>query len=125
MGKFKDKKADEDFKEMMEPTRAEVEDLRLKLTKYQQIRINGKLQTKFEQYCKTFGVVSFNEFGSLVIHNAEDYTRLRKINEKLESRQYLEREEYLKTHPEEREEMRQQFSEMNKIMSLKFGITHE
>lgn len=119
--KKKNKEAEEEFFNP-EPTRSEAEELRLKLTKYEQTRINGRLQTKFEQYCKVNGVLYFDENGVVVITNPTEYTRLRKMNEKLESMQSHEQEAYLKTHPEEQEKLLSLRKTMQEEMNKKFSI---
>lgn len=118
----KQHKADEEFKEMNEPTRQEVEDLRRHLAAYEQVRIRGKLQRKFDQYCKTLGIISFNSFGEVMVAQPRDYHRMNQINEKLEQLERTEQEAYLLTHPEEKEKVKAQFAQMNKEMSKKFGI---
>ena len=108
-----------------EPTREEVENLRLTLSKYTQIRINGKLQRRFDQYCKTMGVIQFDEHGNVSIFNPTEYHRLNEINEKLETIEWHEKEAYLDTHPEEQAKMLELRKKMNAEMYAKFGIKHE
>lgn len=116
------KEGGDSYKEMFEPTKEEVNDLKQKLLGYEQKRINGKLQSRFEQYCKVNGVIYFNEFGDTVVTNPTEYTRLRAINELVRGLEARETEAYLQTHPEEAVKAKEKADEMRASMAARFSV---
>lgn len=115
------KKPKEEFSEKWKPTKSDAEDLRQKLAPYKQERINGKLQTKFDQYCKTVGVISFDEHGDIIVHQSNDYKHLSDIYYKLQALQWRENEDYMETHPEERKAFTESIKAMGEGLRKKYA----
>lgn len=99
---YKKKKDDEEDKPKWYPTNHDVEDMKNNLKGYEQIRINGRIQTKFDQYCKTIGVLYFDDFGERVIYQPNDYKRLSDIYWKLKGKEDADNQYLLDTNPEAR-----------------------
>lgn len=116
MAKFKDKQ--EDSRPKWYPSNNDVADLKQKLEGYKQIRINTKLQTCFDQHCKTLGIISFDEGGYRIMHNPTEYLYLSKINEKLEAQKNAANEHFLETHPEERIKLFDRIKNMGKLFKI-------
>lgn len=112
------RKPQEESRPKWYPNNNDVADLKEKLSHYTQIRINTKLQTRFDQHCKTLGIISFNEAGYKIMHNPTDYNYLSKINERLEGKQNADNEVYLEQHPEEREKLFEKIKNMGKLFKL-------
>lgn len=101
------------------PTHNDVKDLAGKLSVYKQERVNGKLQSKFDLYCKSIGVIGFDEYGGVIVYQPEDYKRLSDIYWKYDKQENNARVEYLEKHPEARQEIMNRLKEMRK--SFGFG----
>lgn len=115
MAKFKQ----EDAKPKWYPTHNDVKDLGEKLKDYKQIRVNGKLQSRFDLYCKSIGVIGFDEYGGVIVYQPEDYKRLSDIYWKYDKQENNARMEYLESHPEAREEIMHRLKEMRKSFGFK------
>lgn len=105
MSKKRGKEADEEANEAFlswSPTRADIQNLEIKLNGFKQERINGKLQSPIYLYMKTIGVISINEFGDPIIHNPTEYRRLSAIEGIINHKKMDAYEAYLQSHPEER-----------------------
>jgi hypothetical protein len=100
-------KTEDTFLEKWEPSRQDAQELRIKLIPHKQEYVGGRLQTSFEMYCKTMGIISFDEWGNKTIHQPSDYHNLLKTHDKIISIKTAEQEEYLRTHPEEQEKFRE------------------
>lgn len=99
MAKFKENKQEQP---KWYPTNNDVADLKEKLRPFKQTRINGKLQTPFNQYCKTVGVIGFDEYGERIVYSPGDYKRLSDIYERGQTQENAANEAFLDQHPEER-----------------------
>lgn len=103
-----------DYETRWHPTSDDVADLKEKLRGYEQIRINGKLQSRFDQYCKTMGIIGFDEFGGVIVYQPEDYKRLSDTYWKYRSIEDAQRLSYLEKHPEERQKIMDRLKETRK-----------
>lgn len=84
------------------PSNNDVSDLKAKLHNYAQTRVNEKLQTAFDQHCKTIGILYFDEYGERVICQPNDYKVLSDIYWKLKGKEDDDNEYRLQTNPEAR-----------------------
>lgn len=100
------------------PTNNDVKDLSEKLSAYKQERVNGKLQSRFDLYCKTVGVIGFDEFGGIIVYQPEDYKRLSDIYWKLKGKEDADTEFRMRNNPEERLAL----VERIKSMGVKFRL---
>lgn len=106
------KKEDEEDVKQPEITSRDIENLRGELKRFPQTRINGRLISPFEQYLISLNVMKYSNDG-VVVHDAVGYTRMSKINSKLELRQFYEDQEHFAAFPEAKE------AQLEKISSLK------
>lgn len=96
------KKTEEEDKPKWYPSNNDVAELKAKLQNYTQTRINGRIQTRFDQHCKTLGILYFDEYGERIIYQPNDYKILSDIYWKLKGKEDADNEYKLKTDPEER-----------------------
>lgn len=101
----KKKKDDEEEKPKWYPSNTDVADLKKKLSTYQQTRINGRIQTTFDQHCKTLGILYFDEFGERIIYQPNDYKVLSDIYWKLKGKEDADNQYRLEQNPEDRLEL--------------------
>lgn len=96
------RKPQEDSRPKWYPSNNDVADLKQKLEGYKQIRINTKLQTRFDQHCKTLGILYFDEYGERIIYQPNDYKVLSDIYWKLKGKEDADNQYVLETNPEAR-----------------------
>lgn len=91
----------EEVEEVKQPeiTSRDIEKLRTDLKPFKQQMINGQLIPAFEQYLCSLGVMKYTNEG-VVVNDAVGYTRMSKINSKLELRQYYEDVDFHEQNPE-------------------------
>jgi hypothetical protein len=113
MSKFKEKE-ETTFKEP-EITTRDIENLRSELKRFPQMKINGALVSPFEQYLCSLGTMKFSNSG-IIVHDAVGYTRMSKINAKLEMKQYYEEEDFMNQNPEARA------AQQTRLNAMKAGL---
>lgn len=106
------KKTEEEDKPKWYPSNNDVEDLKNKLKGYTQTRINGRIQTRFDQHCKTMGILYFDEYGERVIYQPNDYKMLSDIYWKLKGKEDDDNEFIMNTNPVARLAMIEQIKSM-------------
>lgn len=84
------------------PSNNDVANLKAKLQNYSQTRVNGKIQTQFDQHCKTLGILYFDEYGERIIYQPNDYKVLSDIYWKLKGKEDADNQYLLDTNPEAR-----------------------
>lgn len=119
MSKYKEK---EEVAKEVEITRADLDKLRDNLKPFPQKKINDRLTSSFEQYLQSIGVISFKEDGSFVVNAPEGYTRMNRINAKLELIEYYKDKEFLEQNPEAKEEHLKKISGMRASLANKFKV---
>jgi hypothetical protein len=112
------KKTEEEEKPKWYPSNNDVAELKEKLKGYNQTRINGRLQTQFDQHCKTLGILYFDDFGERVISQPNDYKILSDIYWKLKGKEDADTEFRMRNNPEERLAL----VERIKSMGVKFRL---
>lgn len=96
------KKTEEEDKPKWYPSNNDVAELKAKLQNYSQTRINGRLQTAFDQHCKTLGILYFDEYGERIIYQPNDYKVLSDIYWKLKGKEDADNQYMLETNSEAR-----------------------
>lgn len=99
------KKTEEEDKPKWYPSNNDVAELKAKLQNYSQTRINGRIQTRFDQHCKTLGILYFDEYGERIIYQPNDYKVLSDIYWKLKGKEDADNEFILQNNPEKRLEL--------------------
>ena len=107
------KEANEEFKQIFEPTREDADALRISLSTITQKRISGRLYSRFDQYLENKQVVRITEDG-LSVRDPAEYTRLSKTYQKMQGIAHYKAEELMKTHPEERVKFIEMIKEMGR-----------
>ena len=116
MNKSWDKKKKEESVKSPEITDKEIEQLRDNLQTFPQKRIGKKLIAPFHLYLASINVIRITEEGGIVVQDPAGYTRLSKINAKVELLDYYKHQDYLNTFPEERTK------HINKILEMRKGL---
>lgn len=91
-----------EFEALTEPTREEIDALRVALTTVSQKRIFGKLYPRIDLYAEARGYVRIAEDG-FHVRDPKEYTRLRQMHKKIQDQDHRKREQLFEQFPEERQ----------------------
>lgn len=95
----------------------EINDLREALKPYKQKRIQGVLVSRFDQYLLDIGTTVMRD-GDIRVKDPAGYTRMSKINAKMEILDDYRTEDIFKTFPEERKKFFERIKSMREKMTL-------
>lgn len=117
------KKADKEKEVYKAPEIAtkDIDNLREELKSYTQKRINGRLTSQFEQYLLDLGTVVMRG-DEIHVKDPAGYTRMSKINTKMDLLDYYSDEEYLRNNPEMKKKQTEKLKAMREAMSNRMRV---
>lgn len=84
------------------PTHADTQKLAEGMSKFQRKQINGRWVYPFEQYVASKGIIGFDDHGSIIVKNVQEWIRLNEIDSLLKWEQERDLEHLFQTFPEEK-----------------------
>lgn len=107
----------------LEPS--ELDHLRADMNKKTQIRMNGRLQSRWVQVMLDRGVIKLNEWGNHVMCNPSEYLRMQKAEAMIAAADVKEEERLFREHPELEVEAKERFQRFVKeTREAVFGVSN-
>lgn len=88
--------------EFNKPTSTELDKLRSSMEAKQQVRMNGRLQSRFFQVMFDWEVLRLLEDGRISVKNPSEYTKWNRANAMIEAADWKQQDSYFNAYPEER-----------------------
>lgn len=117
MSKFKEK----EVSAIPEIATKDIDNLRQELKSYTQKRINGRLTSQFEQYLLDLGTVVMRG-DEIHVKDPAGYTRMSKINSKMELLDFYSDQEYYRNNPDMQKKQTDKLKAMREAMSNRMRV---
>lgn len=113
---------DEFSKMVFEPTRDEITALLKEVEATPQERIGGKLQPRIDVIAQKRGILTFDQWGNILMRQPSKYNDLLAIYKKVQGIRWAEQERVFEAFPEEREKFNGKIKDMMQGLKDKLGV---
>lgn len=97
---------------------SELDQLRADMKDKTQVRMNGRLQSRFYQVMFDRDILKLLDTGDVSVRNPFEYTRMNRANSMIEAADAKEQDSFFAAYPEEKQKWLQKIQEMFKDVRL-------
>lgn len=106
------------------PSNGELDQLRRDMEAKKQIRMNGRLQSRFHQVMLDRNILKLDQWGDHIMRNPYEYAKMQKASEMIEAADRKAEDSLFEAHPELAAEAKERFQKfLKETREAVFGVS--